>query len=326
VVRAGRLLLVALAVALVAEGAGRALDQHLAPVTGWPGNEYGLHEEQLAARGGEVELLVLGDSSGAVAIVPDELVDPGSGYNYWLGGAPMRSVELLASEVVLDRVAPTTVIVGLTMRNFNDAPGQASHLAALESASAFRRAAGRRSGLDHVDDWLQEHSALFRHRASLRDPLELVRTLRSPLIHDRLGPDGHIADRGADRLADEPDAHRQQEEEAMADYAVSPLELAALHDLLAELERRRITVLVVSLPVTGAFIDLAEDGTQDYARFISAVRSTAYTNGAHVLDAMEAHSWPDHLFGDVNHLNALGTARLRPILTGALVELHGARA
>jgi hypothetical protein len=174
-VRWRRVLLIALAIAVLAEVGVRALDSRLPPVTGWPGYEYAVHEEQLAALGGDPDLLVIGDSSAAVAIRPDELVEDGvasSGYNYWLGGAPMRSLELHASEVLLPRTTPRTVVVAVTMRNFNEAPSQEGHLAALRASSAFRRVTGRRSWLDHVDDRLQAGSAVFRHREILRDPLD----------------------------------------------------------------------------------------------------------------------------------------------------------
>lgn len=321
--RWGRLLLVAVAVALVTEVGALALGPHLPPVSGWPGYEYAQHEDQLAALGGDVDVLVLGDSSGGVAIRPDELVEDGvarNGYNYWLGGAPMRSVALLASEVVLERARPETVIVGVTMRNFNDAAGQASHLAALQASSAFREETGRLSWVDAADDWLQARSAIFRHRDILRDPLDLLRQLRSPTVPDRLGAEGHVTDRGGDRLEEEPADHLQQEREAMADYAVFPEDVAALDELLGELQQRGSTVLVVSLPVTSAFIDLAQGGTEDYDRFVSAVSAAAGSNGAHVLDTM-VQAWPDELFGDVNHLNDSGAARLRPIVADAIAGL-----
>ena len=319
-VRWRRVLLIALAIAVLAEVGVRALDSRLPPATGWPGYEYAVHEEQLAALGGDPDLLVIGDSSAAVAIRPDELVEDGvasSGYNYWLGGAPMRSLELHASEVLLPRTTPRTVVVAVTMRNFNEAPSQESHLAALRASSAFRRVTGRRSWLDHLDDRLQAGSAVFRHREILRDPLGLVRALRSPGLPDRLASDGHISDRGGDRLADEAAGHRRAEREALADFAVSPREVGALDDLLTELRRRGTQVVVVSLPVAAAFVELADGGTQDYLRFMSAVRATGRANGVEVLDTME-QPWPDELFGDVNHLNDRGAARLRPILADAI--------
>jgi len=306
---------------LVAEGAARVIAPSLQPVGRWPRADYAGHEKGLAARADDLDLLVLGSSVVGRDISPDRLRDAGGpavGYNYWLAGPPLRSVDLLATEVLLRRVAPPVVLVGLTMREFNDGPSARSHLEALRQSPAFLAASGRMGWIDRLDDGLQRVSMLARHRADFRDPVELVRNIRAePLVPERLGADGYLLDRGDDQLADEPAAHVAQEEAVMAGYEVNPGDVDALRHLLGELGERGVQVLVVNLPVTDRFVAMADDGWADYDAYLHQVRSVADESGAAWLDTMD-RPWPDHLFADVNHLNDQGAAELQPLVLAAL--------
>lgn len=308
----------------MAEGAARAVEPHLAPVGEWPRADYAGHEEGLAHRAAELDLLVLGSSVVGRDISPDRLRDlggPAVGYNYWLAGSPLRSIDLLTSEVLLRRVSPPVVLLGLTMREFTDGPSARNHLDALRQSAGFLAGSGRLGWIDRLDEGLQRASVLARHRADFRDPVQLVRNIEAePLVPERLGADGYLLDRGNDRLADEPAAHVAQEEAVMAGYEVNPADVDALRHLLGELAGRGIRVLVVNLPVTQRFIAMADDGRADYDDYLGQVRAATEESGAAWLDAME-RPWPDHLFADVNHLNDQGAAQLEPLVLDALLRL-----
>lgn len=309
---------------LAAEGVARIIAPDLAPVGRWPRADYAGHEAGLGPRAADLDLLVLGSSVVGRDISPDRLRDlggPAVGYNYWLAGPPMRSIDLLATDVLLRRVTPPVVVVGLTMREFTDGPSARNHLEALRQSPGFLAASGRLGWIDRLDDGLQRASVLARHRTEFRDPVQLARNIAAaPLVPERLGPDGYMLDRGGDHLADEPAAHVAQEEAVMAGYEVNPGDVEALRHLLAELGERGSRVLVVNLPVTERFIAMADDGRADYDDYLRQVRAAAEEGGAAWLDAMD-RSWPDHLFADVNHLNDQGAARLHPVVLDALGEL-----
>jgi hypothetical protein len=313
-----------LAVFLVAEVAVRTLEPHLEPVNAWPTSDYVSHEQGLAARQDDLQVLVLGSSVAGRAIAPDALTaegGPGPGYNYWLAGASVRSFSMLTVEVLLDRVSPSLVVIGLTMRELNDGESQRSQTGALERSSAFRAQSGRAGVIDRLDDELQSGVALARRRRLLRDPLALYHQLRSPAIPPvRVGPDGILADLGWSRLADEPEEHLVQERAAMANYDVSDDELMALGQLLDELHHRGIKALVVNLPVTDQFIAMADGGPDDYDLYLNGVEAVTAQHGAHWFDAMR-EPWADGYFADVNHLNDSGTARLQPLLLDAIDRL-----
>lgn len=309
---------------LAAEGVARIVAPHLQPVGRWPRADYAGHEAGLGPRAADLDLLVLGSSVVGRDISPDRLRDlggPAVGYNYWLAGPPMRSIDLLATDVLLRRVTPPVVVLGLTMREFADGPSARNHLEALRQSPGFLAASGRMGWIDRLDDGLQKVSVLARHRTDFRDPVELARNIAAaPLVPERLGSDGYLLDRGDDHLEDEPAAHVAQEEAVMAGYEVNPGDVEALRHLLGELGERGTRVLVVNLPVTERFIAMADDGRADYDDYLRQVRAATEESGAAWLDTMD-DSWPDRLFADVNHLNDQGTARLQPLVADALQRL-----
>lgn len=317
-----------MAVVLLAEAGARVLDPHLPPMLDWPSRDYIQHQDGLAGRAGRLDLLVLGSSTAGRALPPDHIeraqgIDEPSGYNYWLAGAPMRSIDLLMTDVLEPKVTPSTVVIGVTMREFASSPSQAAHVEALRSAYGFQVATGRRGVIDTMDHHLQSVSALARHRVAFRDPPTLERELGSPsLVPERVGPDGFLLDRGQNQLVDEPPAHLAQERAVMANYVVSPDDVIALAHLLGRLHDRGTRALVVNLPVTDEFIDMADDRRADYQEYYSEVQSTTVDNHALWLDAM-AQAWPDRYFGDVDHLNDSGAAELLPLVVAALVRPVG---
>jgi hypothetical protein len=258
-----KVLLATIAVVAAAEGMARLVSPQLEPVNDWPRSDYVQHEQGLAARADQLQLLILGSSVAGRAPSPDDILDaggPGPGYNYWLAGPSMRSISLLATDVLLERASPSVVIIGLTMREFNNGPSQQNHFDALRQSYGLQTASGRRTAIDTMDHTLQSVSALARHRLAFQDPARLVRELRAPaLIPEHIAPDGHLSDRGDNQLADEPPSHLAQERFAMANYDVSQEDLDALARLLDRLHARGITTLVVNLPVTEHFIDMADD-------------------------------------------------------------------
>lgn len=304
---------VAIATLLALEGAARLVAVRLPPTTAWPSSDYVRHDAALRDRG-RLDTLVVGSSVAGVALRPDEIPSWGSGYNHWLAGPGMRSVADLTRLVLLDRVAPRRLVIGVTMREFNDGPSQRAHHEAMVSSHGFRDATGAATAFDRADETLRSVSVLAGQRDLLRDPVRLIDRVGAGRPRpERLGADGHLADRGDGRLSDERPEHVEQEREAMADYAFSEAGLRALDLLLRECGRRGIEVLVVNLPVTRTFIGFASRGAADQADFEERVRSTAERRGATWFDAFE-ETWDDRWFADVNHLNDTGEARLRKLI------------
>lgn len=314
---------------VLAELTVRLLSPGLDPVGDWTRTDFADHQAGLDPRADDLDLLVVGSSVAGRAISPDRLRDAGgpeTGYNFWLAGPAMRSISVLTSEVLLEQTDPEVVLIGISMREFNGAPSQNNQFASFTQSYRFRSAAGQAGTIDRLDHALQTASYLARYRLTLRDPVRLMNDLRTaPLDHEDIGADGFLVERGQNQMADEPRAHLDQERFAMAGYAVNDADLDALATLLDVLADQDIPALVVNLPVTQAFVDMADDGRADYADYVRRVETVTRSHGAHWLDTMQV-DWSDEQFGDVNHLNDVGTAALQPTILAALDTLTGAAA
>lgn len=320
------LALSAATVVLLAELTVRLVSPALDPVGDWTRTDFADHQDGMRPRADDLDLLVVGSSVVGRAVSPDRLRDAGgpeTGYNFWLAGPAMRSISALTSDVLLQQTEPEVVLIGLSMREFNAAPSQNNQFVSFTQSYRFQSAAGHAGTIDRLDHTLQSASYLARYRLTLRDPVRLINDLRTgPLVHEAVGADGFLVDRGRNQVADEPAAHVDQERFAMTGYALNEADLAALATLLDELAARDIPTLVVNLPVTQAFIDMANDGQADYQDYVRQVEAVTRSHGADWLDTMQA-SWPDENFGDVNHLNDAGTAALQPMILAAINTLSG---
>jgi len=309
-------ILAALVTLAVVDGAVRLVSTRLPSVEPWPTSDYVRHEQQMAALREPLDTLVIGSSIAGVAIRPDDLPAMGVGYNHWLAGPGIRSLADLARRVLLDRAAPDRVVVGVTMREFNDGPSQLAHYEAMVNSHGFRDETGTATWIDRADEALRSASAIAANRESLRDPVRFVdRLATGRLTPERIGTDGHLAELGDQVLADEPPEHVQQERDAMARYTFSESGLRALDRLLAECARRSIVVVVVNLPVSERFIGFAAGGHDAQSDFEARVRDVTERRGATWIDTMN-EPWADEWFADVSHLNDRGVARLRPRLKG----------
>ena len=306
--------LAAIVTLALVEGAVRLVEPRLPAPGPWPTQEYGRHESQMAQVDDPLETLVVGSSIAGVAIRPEELPELGRAYNHWLAGPGMRSVADLTRRVLLDRADPRRVVVGVTMREFNDGPSQLAHYEAMVNSDGFREQTGTASWIDRADKMLRSTSAIAANRESLRDPVLLVNRLRTGrLTPERIESDGHLSEGGDQVVAEASPEHTQQERDSMARYTFSVAGLRALDQLLVECQRRNIEVVVVNLPVTEQFIGFANGGIEDQRDFENRVRSATERRGGTWVDTMNV-PWADEWFADVSHLNDRGGARLRPRL------------
>lgn len=320
------LALSAIAVVLLAELAIRLLSPALDPAGDWTRTDFADHQDGIRPRADDLDLLVVGSSVVGRAVSPDRLSDaggPATGYNYWLAGPAMRSISVLTSDVLLQQTDPGVVLIGISMREFNAAPSQNNQFISFTESYRFQSAAGHAGTIDRLDHTLQSASYLARYRLTLRDPVKLINDLRAgPLVHENVGADGFLIDRGQNQLADEPRAHFDQERFAMTGYVVNDADVNALAALLDELATRDIPTLVVNLPVTKTFIEMADDGAADYEDYVRQVETITRSHGAHWLDTMQV-SWADDNFGDVSHLNDTGTNALQPMILDAVNTVTG---
>jgi hypothetical protein len=230
-------------------------------------------------------------------------------FNAALNGAGARLLDLWTLGVVVPRLKPDTVVIGMSSRELNDG-GSAS---ARAFRSVRRSPGGRaiRSDLSPTEriQWLGERASyLVRYRSRLRAPSTLKET---PDAQRRaaVGPLGGLT---AIRLFDDAtytvtDRFRNQViPQAFGGFAIGGVEASALGHLVGELVRAGIEVVLVEMPITDDIIPAHPRGAEDYRRFEQVLGLVS--RSARVVDG---DAWFEGTgeFADPLHLNGAGRER-----------------
>jgi hypothetical protein len=327
--RRGRLLLI-LAVTgvllLVAEGVARALDDELAPLLRYHSYEADLKVERMDD---------LHDEGGAaIAFVGTSLVygiDPtllprsvdgrAAGYNASLASGIPTLVRPWAIRSVLPRLEPDLLVLGLTSYELSDDPAAVAFTEAFVGSDGARRDADDDGLLDGADRWLGEHSSLWAHRSSLRDPELLLDAARGQgfeldALTASLQPSGRPAFRERTRFED----RLQPGGGNLSRWEIGTENVAAVRGLVRDARAAGVEVALVNMPVTPEYVARHPDGAADYEEYRAFLRELAEEEDVALVDAhgVSDHAW----FADEVHLNLEGARVLTPLLVDAL-RAHG---
>ena len=176
--RRWRVAVLAILVVLVGLEAGaRALDERLPEPLVWHSFETQRKVEQidaLAAAEG-VDVAFVGTSMVNAAVIPSVFEEAAGGdvsaYNAGLSSGIPRLIEQWTLHLVVPRLDPELVVIGVSSLDMTDAGvARTAFLDAFLDSDGGRELLDDESPLDRADRWLREHSALWEHRAELRDP------------------------------------------------------------------------------------------------------------------------------------------------------------
>lgn len=292
--------------------------------------EQSLEDVDRLQRAGGADVVVLGSSVAGYAIDPARLAERsrvvGSAYNAWLPGAGVRVLRGYAEEILLDRLEPRAVVIGVTARELND---KGATSADLPTDSQYAQSTVRRGAitdgrlLDRIDRWASDRSYLLRYRRRLREPAQVLRHAlgaRAAEPADLRTPLGD-ATQHARTLAEANGRYRALEREALAAFSVRGAELAALELLIGELRARGIVTVLLDLPVAAPYVDLLPGGAADLARFEQALDALAARQGVPLVRV--PHGPFEGSFADWSHLDATGAARLTDELARELDVVLG---
>jgi len=325
---------VMVALVLLAELGTRALSPHLPEPELWADSSTATKVAQMDAleQGqGCVDVVFAGNSMTRDGIDPAifTAADPSgrTAYNAALDAATPELLERWVPEQVTPRLAPDTVVIGLTSFDFNEgAELTASALEAFDSAPETRD-----DLFGRLEQPLVEHVALFRHRVELRDP-EIVweslgRWRRSedaehpePAgIPDLLGPAGQGLSRRELSYGGSAVAQQLLVDQLLNDYAPSTSQAEALTALAEDLEADGTQVVLLLLPVTDDYLALHPDGEADFEAFRREVLVVGEQADVPVVDAQD---WApgDEVFADTHHLNGQGADAFSTALPGLLPD------
>jgi hypothetical protein len=316
-------------VLLLGEVAARALEDDLPPVLEWHSAEAEKKVGQMdgfAAQGG-ADVVFFGSSLANAGLVPevfDSAVAGGSSppvtYNAGLSAAMPLILEPWALDVVLPRLDPQLVVIGLSSFDFTDHPSVDVFYDAFVSAPAGERAVGDDGFLDHLDRWLDDRSALWRDKAVLRNPMNVVDALRGrgpgpdPVL-DAMGPLGRTAYRETQRFDD----RRAAGGPPVGDWAPGHRNPAALERLVDRIHGNGGSVVLVDMPVTDEFVDAHPSGEADYETYLAMLRDLGQRTGAPVLVHSDRR---DHrYFADLVHMNITGATELTTLVAEEIHDL-----
>jgi len=319
--------LVTLIVLLVAELAVRAVHSHLPVPSAWPSPELQKKYDQIESRVSShqsTDVVLVGDSMMDAAGDPGALNADGvnqSIYNASIAGETLPTIAQWTMKVVVPRLHPKVVVIGLSSNELNPASlDPATGIAAYDASRAARAASGTGSVVDNADAFLRKWSYLYRYRNSLRHPFGQPATgVFNPTL-TATGRDLAFADK--QYLQYNTPAQARQVVvgviDALAGFTVGPKNVAILQGLMTSLHSQGIQVLFVVMPVTADLVSFHPGGAPDYQKAVAAFISIAQHSDARI--AIPG-IWPTTQFADPVHLNQAGTTEfsqyLAPLLRGA---------
>ena len=313
-----------LAMLLVAEGGTRAIASDLPPPLIWHSFEAQKKVGQLdalAGRGGAA-IVFTGNSMMNVGVDPAVFErDAGGGvttYNASLSSAIPRLTEPWMLRVVLPRLHPKLVVIGVTSYEFTDT-GKARTAfsdAFLRSAGA-KHAMGTEGVLEQGERWLRDRSSFWEHRFELRRPrnvLDAVRGRRPPVAPEVAA----ITSAGYSSYLNTQTFEARVQGVGLEVGAWKPgrKDPAALARLIRGAHAAGAKVALVSMPITNEYVARHPDGEADYQRFRTALSELGRRTGTPIIDIDmgREHKW----FADEIHLNRTGSEAFTPQLVKAL--------
>ena len=303
--------------------------------------------ERLAAQGG-TSVVVTGPSLVNSAFDPhlatELLGSRRPAFNAALNAASMRTLALWVGEVLLPKLRPELLVLGLNSSEFND-----NNLVGQRGFDMFRDSLGwrriRRDGSfwQRVLVGVEKRSFLVRYRHFLREPgrwgltmsfADRWRLLRKDFRHrfsrDR-GKKAGVTPLGKlfalARFEGSPyqvanprtlDAWQR----IVQSYEVGGHELAALGGLVDRARATGTDVLIVRMPVTRDWIDLHPNGNDDYELFERSLEAFVATREVPLLDVLAEFPSLDE-YTDAAHLNEAGRERFTRIVCTAAADLLG---
>jgi len=317
-----------LAVLVVAEGGVRVVERRLPRPLVWHSWEAQRKAEQMAAfsrRVPRADVVMLGTSMVNNGIDPEVFKQltgaRGLVYNAGLGAAVPAVTRRWEHDVVLPRLHPRRVVIGVSSIDVASGVGATSVLDLYRKASAARLAAGTASPIERVDNALAQHSRIWRYRTVLRSPVDLVHALRgkhTPNEGDAIGRFGRSTIRSRDRYERQRRSRRNAERRNLAGFTIGAQNLRDLTAEIADLRRSGVDVALVEMPVTAEYESFHPNGSADYLRFVAAVDALARRTHTRFLP-MRGEITDHALFADDNHLNGAGTRVFTELLARRLV-------
>jgi hypothetical protein len=324
-------LLIALAAAVGVLGAAeivlRRLALKLRPLSEWRNWEMQHKVDALTdlAREGGASIVAVGSSTMNAAVDPDllsQLTDRNCpAFNAALNGAGMRLLELWTLRIIVPRLRPDIVVIGLGSGEINRGNIVAKRLLrSFLTSPAWGELTGEGSAAVRWIHGLEERSFLVRYRRYLGrrslfqpDPFERASACR------RLGLlRWFLIFRYRPYVIE--DRQVKIWKEALNEYEIGPEDLAALDRLIDGLRAAGVVPLLVKTPSTADWVGFHPGGEKDFKSFEDAVDSVVRRREVPFADLMAPLSSIEE-YADPVHVNGAGQERFTGLLADVIAQL-----
>ena len=269
--------------------------------------------DALARRGGS-PVVLMGSSMMDYAVDPDALSKllglRRPAFNASLNGAEAWLMDFWLLNVVVPRLHPRVVVIGLSSRELNDlGEGTRDAFVAVRNSYGGRNVTTDLSATERILELGERVSGLVRYRGLLRTPSRLfdAEPLEEGLAVSALGAPTHRR-----RL----DTYKALPPIA-GGFAVGGSSMRTLEHLIERLISSKIRLLLVEMPISPDGYARHPNGIADYRRFQQTIERVVKTTGTSFLDMLtqfQTFEW----FGDSVHLNRRGRERFTRLLAETL--------
>lgn len=175
----------------------RLLADDIDAQAGWPDRRTAGVVEALRRADPATEVVFVGSSQAVYAVDPGQFsaITGWPSFNAGLSAARPELVDVWLSEVVLQLIEPSTVVIIVSPQDLNDASSPRFTPETLVSSSGFSLLRSD-TIVSSVEQWLYDNVALIRYRQSFQDPDEGIRVISRFLRHEAAGPLSGVDDQG----------------------------------------------------------------------------------------------------------------------------------
>jgi hypothetical protein len=323
---------VAVIVVVLAELALRGASAHIPPVLEWDNwqtQNKAAAMERLGAVGG-ASVVMVGSSMVNSGFDPDLFTqlyrktgpaDRRPAFNAALDGSNIHLTELWTLKVVVPRLKPRVVVIGMNSAELNENGVDAFENLFVDS-KGWRDISGDGPTYDRLVDDFTDWLYLVRYRQVLRKPSGFFRTSpdRARGEVSRLGVPAEIK-----RFQTSPYAIkaglRQVAGKIFYKYKVGQDRVAALGAMVDALVGQGIKVVLVRMPITADEIPFHPNGAADYARFVKVFDAFIEARPAiRYFDSMPLFPGTAY-FRDPHHVNLAGKERLTRLIADVVAKL-----
>jgi hypothetical protein len=279
--------------------------------------------DALAPAGG-VSVVAVGSSDVNAAFDPALLSDlsgDGPAFNAAVNGLSMDALERWALRVIVPRLHPRVLLIGLGSHAFNrNNKIAAARFESLVTSQAWGDLVGRDGRRARMIAWAEKHLFLFRYRSHLghRSLFQDSPTRR----HTASRADGSLRALLLFRFRPYGSEERQLVtwNDVLASFEVGDPEIQALARLIEGLRAAGVVPVIVRMPYTTDWISIHPGVAADIEAYERALAKLVHDHQVTFLDA-GVHFASIEGYADPVHLNGAGRARFTKMVAEFLATL-----